>query len=240
MKTNTNNIYSKMLDHFNSETDKNLTFKMNNNIGDDYGITRGDANNSSNYTITINQNSIEENGSNLSRYVTLCHELMHAYMFDTLEDLGLITFDANGEPKLNILNATCEDNDVFLNTLTIKDRFVALICGMSNAGTLTNNQWSHELFNNNVFDIEDYRQALENLIVDDYDWDSEGTTFASNAATLFGDNWNQEVAKAVSWIGLEETSGRGAYVDSYIPNLQQWIFVTQIRTMISSTNNNCP
>jgi len=134
MKSNTNNIYSKMLNYFNSSTQKNITFSINNSIGSDWGITHGNPQVLNDYNIIINQNNIETNGSNLMRYVTLCHELIHAFMYDALEDVGVITFDSTGSP---ILNVNCPTNNVNLNNQNIKDRFVSLICAMNSAGTLT-------------------------------------------------------------------------------------------------------
>lgn len=236
MKTNTNNIYSKMLDNFKTTTSKNLTLGINNNIGTDWGITNGNMNVANDYNITINQNLIENNGSNLMRYLTLCHELIHAYMYDTLEDNGLITFDASGTAFLNV---NCPTNNASLNSQTVADRFVSLICAMNSAGTLTPN-WTHELFDSNVFDIQDYRQELENLIFNDYDWNNENTAFVNNANSAFGANWKQEVSKAVSWIGLEGASGYNTYINNYISNAPQYFFITQIRSLLSSANSNCP
>ncbi len=236
MKSNTNNIYSKMLNHFYSSTQKSITFKINNSIGVDWGFTNGNSQILNDYDIIIHQDTIETNGSNLMRYVTLCHELIHAFMFDALEDVGVLSFDSVGAP---VLNVNCPTNNINLNTQTIKDRFVSLICAMDSAGTLTQD-WSHELFNSSVFDIQDYRQKLEELILNDYDWNSESSQFVNTASSTFGTNWKQEIAKAISWIGLEGTDGYGAYLSSYSNQISKLLYVSNIKNKISNTNNSCP
>lgn len=236
MKSNSANIYSNMLSHFSSTTQKNITFSIGSSIGTDWGITNGNPSIPNDYNIIIHENIIENNGSNLMRYVALCHELIHAFMFDSLEDVGLITFDSTGSP---ILNVNCPTSNVNLNALNVKDRFVSLICAMNTAGILTQD-WSHDLFNSTVFSIQDYRQQLENLILNDYDWNNEGAVFVNNAVSTFGTNWKQEVAKAVSWIGLENTDEYSTYLNSYSTQPMKFLYINDIRNIISVTNNNCP
>lgn len=129
LKNNPSNIYSSMLNNFNTSTGKNLTFKIG-NIGTDWGITKGNPQAPNNYTITVN-NSINQ-GSNLMKFVTLAHELIHAYMFTELESANVLTFDTNGDAFLNV---TCSNSNTNINTLTVKDRFELLICAMNQAGT---------------------------------------------------------------------------------------------------------
>ncbi|WAC03811.1 hypothetical protein N7U66_10550 [Lacinutrix neustonica] len=108
-------------------------------------------------------------------------------MFDALEDIGVITFDSAGFP---ILNVNCPSNNVNLNAQNINDRFVSLICAMNTAGTLTE-QWTHDLFNSNVFNIQDYRQELENMILNDYDWSSESSDLLAMLLQYLGQIGNK-------------------------------------------------
>ena len=110
---------------------------------------------------------------------------------------------------------------------------------MNSAGNLTQH-WTHDLFNSDVFSIEDYRQQLENLILNDYDWNSESATFTNNATSTFGTNWKQEVAEAISWIGLENTSEYSTYLNGFSTQPSKFLYINNIRNTISSTNNNCP
>lgn len=110
------------------------------------------------------------------KYVTLCREMIHAYMFSSLEENGVITFDSNGEPVTKVICGGSEK----LNNLTVANRFTKLICALQSSGADTS-EWTHELFNKNVFDVEDYRQQLEDFIANDYDWNSESEVFRNNA-----------------------------------------------------------
>lgn len=138
------------------------------------------------------------------KYVTLCHEMIHAYMWSSLEDAGLLIFDQYGIPDPSF---DCVDYDIpNLNDISLEDRFVAVICAMDNA-QVESGLWSHELFNKNVFEIEDYRQALENFLINEYDWDSESALLKNTLIQNFGTNWKQIVAGLISWKGLTETEG---------------------------------
>lgn len=169
------------------------------------------------------------------KYVTLCHEMIHAFMWSTLEDKGLIDFDSSGLPDLTF---GCEGHVPNLNAISVEDRFVEVICALQAAGTY-NAQWTHELFNKNVFEIEDYRQALEDFLKNEYDWNSESQSFRDNAENVFGSNWKVEVARAVSWIGLEGTDGFIDYIASFGFNIQKINFAQNIETKISTLNKNC-
>src|SRR5690554_4471475 len=169
------------------------------------------------------------------KYVTLCHEMIHAYMWSVLEDKGLIDFDSSGLPALTFGCAGYVPN---LNAISIEDRFVEVICAMQAAGTY-NQQWTHELFNKNVFEIEDYRQALENFLKNEYDWDSESQSFRTEAQNVFGNNWKQEVARAVSWVGLEKTNNFLDYIASFGFNIQKINFAQNIKIKIATSNKNC-
>jgi hypothetical protein len=236
LKVNSNNIYSSMLSIFSSSTQKRITFSINNSIGADWGIVKGNMQSQNDYRIIINKDIVDNNGSNLVKFITLSHELIHAYMYDALEDAGVLSFDANGDP---IISVNCPSNNVNLNTLSVKDRFVTLICAMNSAGTLSQ-QWIHDIFNSNVFSVQDYRQKLEDMIVNDYDWNSESSTFINKAMNIFGTNWKQEVAKAVSWVGLEGTNDYITYLNSYSTQINKFIYISNIRIEILNTNNICP
>src|SRR5690554_3665427 len=167
-------------------------------------------------------------------YVRLCHEVVHAYMWSVLEDKGLIDFDSSGLPAVTFGCAGYVPN---LNAISIEDRFVEVICALQAAGNY-NAQWTHELFNKNVFEIEDYRQALEDFLANEYDWNSESQSFRTEAQNVFGNNWKQEVAKAISWDGLGKTSGYLPYRNNY--SGFQYLYIANIKTKIQNTNKNCP
>jgi len=232
-----NNFYEKLLSNFKGSKSNILKLKIGNTINGDWGITKGDIDNTREFTITISNST--ENSSNLSKIVTLSHELIHAYMFDTLEDWGYIFYDSNNDPWLNI---NCPKggnyNNVNLNTLTDQEKFVALICAMKASGTLTPN-WTHALFDTSTFNATVYRQELENLILNEHDWNSESQSFKDNSQNLFGSNWKKEISKAVSWIGLEKTDGYANYINNYSSSIQQFIFIQQIRNNISNLNSDC-
>ena len=81
---------------------------------------------------------------------------------------------------------------------------------------------------------------MEELILNDYDWNSENLTFTSNAYTTFGSNWKQEVAQAISWIGLENTNEYSTYINNYSTQPLKFLSISDIRNKISNTNSNCP
>ena len=225
LKENPNGLYSKMLAEFNDNTGSTLTFKIGTTPAGDWGITKGSDILPNNYTITIAQNV--ENGSNLMKTVTLCHELIHAYMFNTLESANYIIFDSTGSPYFNP-NISCNNSinyqNIDLNTLNTADRLVAILCAMNQVTPLTP-QWSHNIFNTATFDIVTYRQALENFILANHDWDNESSVFKNRAMNTFGSNWKRKVAQATSWIGLEQTAGYQNYIDSHSSNTLQKLYL---------------
>ncbi len=100
-----NNLFKNMLNLFSNSTNKFIRFSVGNTQGD-FGITNGNSNIPYDYNIIID-NSMES-FSNLANITTLCHELIHAYMFSSLEDGGYVTFDSNGQPSL-IGNINCNN-----------------------------------------------------------------------------------------------------------------------------------
>lgn len=144
----------------------------------------------------------------MTLYVVLLHELTHAYMFSTLSDEGVIHFDENGEP---ILEVNCVEgidyNQVKINMdLSPAERFVALICAMNATGTLTN-QWSHDLFNSQVFSTETYQQKIKDFIFSHHDWNGEPLIFKNTMQGSYGSQWKSNTAGFLSWRGLEGTQG---------------------------------
>jgi hypothetical protein len=235
--SNSTNIYNRMLSTFSNSTNYNLTFKIGTTPIGDWGITKGDSNLTNNYEIIISPNV--ENGSNLMKSVTLCHELIHAYMYNTLENLGYLTFDSTGDPFLNVSCSTILNyNNIPINSLLLEDRFEALICAMQQNGTLTSN-WSHELFNTTNFSVAAYRQEIENLIYNEHDWNNEDTNFKSQAQSVFGSNWKREISKAVSWLGLEKTPEYSTYVNSYISDFSKFQYISDIKYNISTAKKTC-
>ncbi|HEX8577875.1 MAG TPA: hypothetical protein VF677_16440 [Flavobacterium sp.] len=237
MTQNQTNIYAQMLSVFNSSTNYNLTMKVGNPPNGDWGITKRDSNISNSYEITIN--SSLENTSNLTRTATLCHELIHAYMLNSMEGFGLVTFDTNGDPLLNLsCSTTVNYNNVNLNSLSVQDRFIAMICAMNQNATLTP-QWTHELFNSN-FTVATYRQEIENMIYNIYDWNNENAAFKAEAINLFGSSWKREIAKASSYVGLEKTSNFINYINGYSSNTSKFLYLMDFRNKMSTANNDCP
>lgn len=237
MTTNQTNIYTQMLATFNTSTNVNLTMKVGTPPNGDWGITKGDPSTPNNYTITMS--SALENLSNLGREVTLCHELIHAYMFNAMEGWGMLTFDANGDPYLNLsCSSTVNYNNINLNTLSVQDRFTAMLCAMNQNGTLTP-QWTHELFGS-TFTAATYRQEVENMIYNMHDWANESPAFVAEASNLFGANWKREISKAVSYMGLENTSIYATYLNGYSTNIPKFTYIMDIRNKIAAADNNCP
>jgi len=225
-----NDLYSKMLAEFNGNTSSTLTFKIGATPTSDWGITKGSANLPNNYTITISPSI--ENGSNLMKTVTLCHELIHAYMLNTLEKANYLIYDNDGNPLFNsnLCNTSTNYQNVDLNTLNTADRLFVLLCGMNQVNPLTP-QWSHSIFNTATFDIVTYRQALENFIFSNHDWDNENPAFKTRAMNVFGANWKRKVAQATSWIGLEQTAGYQNYKNLHQPNFQQYQYITVFKSI---------
>ncbi|MDQ7918123.1 hypothetical protein RBU60_11090 [Mesonia sp. MT50] len=240
------NFVSHNLNNFNDATENWLFFEVG-EIGDDWGQTSGYVGNSANsilpdaYTIVID-NDLNQNGSNLAIMATLAHELIHAYMFDTLSDAGVITFDQNtGVPKLNVI---CQDgtnyNNLNLNTLSTSERFAALICAMEASNTLTP-QWSHDLFNENVFSVTTYQQQLADFIFENHDWNSEDFDFKNDMISYFGSNWKLKTAEACSWIGLTDTTEYSSYRDSITnPMIKTGLIqLAEYRNFVNDANFNC-
>ncbi|PWK18921.1 hypothetical protein [Xanthomarina spongicola] len=179
-----------------------------------------------------------ESASNLDKMVTLSHELMHAFMFKSLEDWEIISFNNDGKPYLiETYDDMCQDDnldeEININFLTMKERWVFLICEvLENSDDPNNNQqWTHSLFNSPVFFLETYREKLEQELFNNHDWNSEPTDIKNLMIQHFGEfNWKQKVAEYMSWSGLEGTpeftnwlSTQSEYTSTLYPNpLDLW------------------
>lgn len=237
LNSSNDNFIQKMLRSFNGVTTPNIAFHISPNLSNnDWGQTTG--NNLNNYDIFIN-NSVE-NGSNLMKILTISHELIHAFMFYSLHSAGVISFDAEGNPLSQV---NCYPNInytglVNFNNLTTGERFIALFCLMNQNGTLTP-QWSHDIFNSPSINANIYRQEIENYFLNSYDWDNENSIFKTEAINTFGNNWKQELSKAISWIGLEQTQGYASYMNSYSTAPTKFNYINAIRSKIQTANSNC-
>lgn len=105
---------------------------------------------------------------------------------------------------------------------------------------INNIDWSHTLFNSNVFSITAYQQQLENFIFENHDWDSENSSFVNQMQSYFGSNWKQRTAEACSWIGLTSTDEYTNYRDS-LTNPMSKLGLIQIAEYrnINNANSNC-
>ncbi|MFD1062363.1 hypothetical protein ACFQ1Q_03830 [Winogradskyella litorisediminis] len=198
-------LYNLMIANFKNDNDV-LTLKVA-DIGEQWGITHGNSANNTDwifdyYTITYSDDI--NNASNLAKMVTLCHEIIHAFMYDTLDDMGIITYEENGNPELNIL---CPDipANVNLNTLTAQERWVALLCAFNSNSVAADEEWVHSLFNTSTFILTTYRQALQDFLFNNHNWHGESEAFKTSLQNQFGTAWRSKTAEYMSWQGLEHT-----------------------------------
>ena len=208
LKSNGNNftLYDRLLTNFNDYFDDHLILETG-NTGTDWGYTTGQAgvdnaiiDNPNFYNVTISE-TLDQNGSNLAITVTLIHEIMHAYMYQSLFDAGLIDFDENGDPVPvgNLCNLTLS-----LNNYTIGELFSAYICELNQNNEL-DEQWSHDLFNTNVFSISTFQEQIADYIYQNHDWDSEPQFLITSFDSAFGSDWKTMISQIISWRGLEKT-----------------------------------
>ncbi|SEA77070.1 hypothetical protein [Psychroflexus halocasei] len=99
-------------------------------------------------------------------------------------------------------------------------------------------QWSHDLFNENVFSVTTYQQQLADYIFENHDWGNENFDFINEAQNIFDADWKLQVSDAVSWIGLELTSEYLNYV-SQINNPAKQQYILDFRNKINDAKNNC-
>ncbi|WP_209390382.1 hypothetical protein [Chryseobacterium sp. RR2-3-20] len=159
--------------------------------------------------------------------------------FNHLYSLNIINFDNDGNPILTIsCSPSVNYNNINLNLLDEKERFVALFCAMNQNGNLTP-QWSHDIFNSSIFGVEPYRSQLENYLLNFHDWNAESQSFKNEAESIFGINWKSEVAKAVSWSALENTIEYSNYINSYSNQIQKKLYIHDIKNKIKPLKNTC-
>ena len=209
-----NNFYKQMIATFSTDDFEVLNFEVGALPNGDWGYTTGhEANTATNplgleinldfYTVRIS--NLIESSSNVSQMVILCHEIIHAYMYNSLDNLGIITYDTNGNPEFNTtIQCTDIQPNISLNTLSEKDRWIALICAY-NANNPGDDEWTHTLFNTANFDLNTYRVNLEQLILNNHDWDNEPIFLKSYLQGEFGSQWKQKASEFISWKGLEKT-----------------------------------
>ena len=209
LKTDGNNftLYDSLLNNFNGYFGDHLILEVG-DTGTDWGYTTGQTgtdndiiDNPNFYNVTIS-NDLNEIGSNLAITVTLIHEIMHAYMYQSLFDAGLIEFHESGDavPVGNLCNLTLS-----LDNYTIGELFSAYICELDQNNEL-DEQWSHEIFNNNIFSVTSFQEQIADYIYQNHNWDSENPNFIFLMEDEFGTDWKQMVSELTSWVGLESTS----------------------------------
>jgi hypothetical protein len=202
------NFYKQMINSF-SSSNAFIRFEID-DLPNDWGVSGGHITNviplgiPDFYNITIS-NSIE-NSSNISQMLTLAHELIHVYMLNSLDDWGFISYDSDGNPTLTV---GCIDGfdytGIDLNSLTINQRFVAIICAFNQQNQYVPAEWPHELFNLWYFDVDVYRDKLYELLLNEHDWDSESLNFRATLEVALGSQWKEKAAEYMSWKGLEAT-----------------------------------
>ncbi|APG65741.1 hypothetical protein LPB136_10355 [Tenacibaculum todarodis] len=201
------NLYKRMISNFNSTNGNSITFAKGTTPNGTWAITRGHASNDRNFKITVK--NIVDSSSNLHKLKILCHEMIHAYMFDALKDWGYMNFDSIGTPWLDVDALNCQNiptgtTTVDLNSLSEEERFISVLCAIQHAGGITSD-WSHEVFNTITFDMLVYRQELENLVFNQHDWDSESSVLVNILQNKFGTDWKRKTSEYLSWSGLNDT-----------------------------------
>lgn len=178
---------------------------------------------------------------------TLVHEVIHAFMFDTLSDAGLITFDDDGAPlmtstQFNNLNCNNlpETATTNLNAYNTEERFAVMMCSLIENGLASTTDWSHDLFGNTVFSVETYQEQLANFLLENHDWENENSNFKNEMMSYFGQEWKEKTAQAVSWVGLVKTDNYVNLVNS-LPGLETLYFdqISRQRLLINDANSNC-
>jgi hypothetical protein len=257
------NFFKDMLSEFEgSANGSHLTFSIGTTPGGGTGFTKSESidfnGNTYNYYEIISSQDTEDS-SNLNKMVNLSHELMHAYMFVSLESWGIIEFDpSNGAPYVVNPTNLCQNvtivPNIDLTTLTIKERWTYFICEMyfANANSITYS-WSHSLFNTPVFTVETYREKLEQLLLETHEWDDEPQATRDYMIQIFGLNdWKQKVAEYMSWTGLDGTpefstwlATQNSYTSTLIPTTNDlfyeavtkwWVEPNQISEVLSNCN----
>jgi len=212
-QNNEDNFFKTMLKEFGGMF-TNLSFEIDTTPNNSIGFTKSGTVNYGTYQVNnfiVTSSPGVDNSSNLNKMVNLSHELMHAYMFNSLESWGIIGFDVDGKPI--VLNGAnfCAPSSLTpnsdINTLSMQEKWEYLLCEIYlNNNNSFPNDWTHTLFNTSYFDLENYRGELEQLLLDTHDWDNEPTAIKNYMIQVFGVNdWKQKVAEYMSWTGLQAT-----------------------------------
>lgn len=207
IKSNEDSFYNLMLGTFTDANMEILHYEIGNTPNGEWAITRGHEFNNGSigfdfYSITTSP--LIEESSNLSKMTSLCHELIHAFMYSSLDDLGIIIYDLNGEPYYSTEICVDYDSNVSINSLSVRDRWVALICAF-NDNNPGSGQWTHQLFNTAHFLTDVYREELRDFIYTEHDWNSETTLLKVFLQNEFGSAWKEKAAEYLSWKSLEHT-----------------------------------
>ena len=202
LSSNDDELYKKMFNSFNSSYQDALIYRIADLPGADWGKTYGDVDNNNGivdfYRININEDIGES--SNLSKKVTLIHELIHAYLFDSLHEAGILEFLEDGSPQINTECFGIDYNNV---NLTTSERYQVLICAMNQNNLPNNLEWSHEIFNTFSFSTSTYQEELKNFLFNNHNWDSESSVLIVSFQERWEDNWRVKAAEFLSWKGLE-------------------------------------
>lgn len=96
----------------------------------------------------------------------------------------------------------------------------------------------HEIFATDTFSVDIFQEQLAVFILENHDWNNESNIFKAQAENVFGEDWQQEVSEAASWIGLESTSEYANYINGFNdPNKQS--YVLDIKFKVFNALNDC-
>ncbi len=238
------NFYTEMLNEFNNLGSPRLKYSIGtppNNTA--WAFTKGQVTDFAGITYDsyeIISSSALESSSNLKQIVSLSHELIHAFMYQSLVNWNIINFDASGFPIVDpttLCQNFVPNPNINLNTVTIKDRWVYLICEF-NANNPGDQQWTHSLFDSPVFAVQTYREKLEQLLLSEHDWDSEPDVLKNMMITEFGTDWKEKCAEYMSWSGLDETPEYSVWLNAEGINNSYWEGITGPWTNPDWVNSN--
>lgn len=202
------NLFQKMLRMFNGNNTPPLTFRYDPTLSATtgaYATTR--SNNGTSYEIVIGSDLLQM--SNIRIMTTLVHELTHAFMLNELNQLNMIEWMPNGQPKIpNNVADVCTTNHEFSQDNA--HFFAELLCYYIDhpSPQLTpQNQWLHDLFGilDNNFKPEAYVQKLAEYVQNNYDWNSESANWTSAMQTKYGTDWKAKVAMNLQMDAIRQT-----------------------------------
>jgi hypothetical protein len=209
-------FFRDLLSSFETVSSNNLTLSVATPPNGDWGITDG-------YTFTRYRVMIspilDSMGSNISRIVTLVHEIIHARMFYALEKSGNLTFDNAGAPIL-LLDTAGVPTTIKLDTVPTDKRFQYVLTAYFRhyvSQGYPAEEWTHDLFNTLYFDTHTYQQKLQQLLQQEGNWTSESAIFGITMMGEFGTNWSDSVPLYLSYRGLERTSAFRNFLLNTVP-----------------------